>query len=130
MAGNTFGEQFRITTFGESHGGGVGVVVDGCPPRLELTENDIQIELDRRRPGQSRLVTQCKEDDRVEIFSGVFEGQTLGSPIGMLVRNEDARSGAYDDMKRAMPTGPLKPNTESGTGRAVAEHRLAKLLGE
>ena len=99
MAGNTFGKQFRITTFGESHGGGVGVVVDGCPPRLELTDDDIQIELDRRRPGQSRLVTQRQEADRVEIFSGVFEGRTIGSPIGMLVRNEDARSGAYDDMR-------------------------------
>ena len=79
MAGSTFGEQFRITTFGESHGGGVGVVVDGCPPRLELDVTDIQIELDRRRPGQSRLVTQRKEDDRVEIFSGIFEGKTLGT---------------------------------------------------
>ena len=96
MAGNTFGEQFRITTFGESHGGGVGVVIDGCPPRLELDASDVQVELDRRRPGQSRLVTQRNEDDRVEIYSGLFEGRTLGSSIGMLVRNEDARPGAYE----------------------------------
>ena len=86
MAGNTFGEQFRITTFGESHGGGVGVVIDGCPSRLELDTSDVQVELDRRRPGQSRLVTQRNEDDLVEIFSGLFEGRTLGSSIGMLVR--------------------------------------------
>ena len=85
MAGNTFGSTFRITTFGESHGGGVGVVVDGCPPRLELSEEDIQVDLDRRRPGQSRLVTQRKEADEVEILSGLFEGLTLGSSISMLV---------------------------------------------
>ena len=78
MAGNTFGSTFRITTFGESHGGGVGVVVDGCPPRLKLSEEDIQVDLDRRRPGQSRLVTQRKEADEVEILSGLFEGLTLG----------------------------------------------------
>ena len=89
MAGNTFGSTFRITTFGESHGGGVGVVVDGCPPRLELSEEDIQVDLDRRRPGQSRLVTQRKEADEVEILSGLFEGLTLGSSISMLVRNKD-----------------------------------------
>ncbi|HCK74887.1 MAG TPA: chorismate synthase, partial [Acidimicrobiaceae bacterium] len=98
MAGNTFGSTFRITTFGESHGGGVGVVVDGCPPRLELSEEDIQVDLDRRRPGQSRLVTQRKEADEVEILSGLFEGLTLGSSISMLVRNKDAQSGAYEDM--------------------------------
>ncbi|MEC7916078.1 MAG: chorismate synthase [Actinomycetota bacterium] len=137
MAGNTFGEQFRITTFGESHGGGVGVVVDGCPPRLELTENDIQIELDRRRPGQSRLVTQRKEDDRVEIFSGVFEGQTLGSPIGMLVRNEDARSGAYDDMKSTYRPSHADWTTEAkygirnwqGGGRASARETIGRVAG-
>ena len=76
MAGNTFGKQFRITTFGESHGGGVGVVVDGCPPRLELTDDDIQIELDRRRPGQSRLVTQRQEADRVEILTALTPTRT------------------------------------------------------
>jgi len=95
---NTFGQLFRITTWGESHGGGVGVVVDGCPPRLKLTEADIQPDLDRRRPGQSKIVTPRKEADRVEILSGTFEGRTLGTPISMWVRNEDARSEAYTEM--------------------------------
>jgi chorismate synthase len=95
---NTFGHLFRITTFGESHGGGVGVVVDGCPPRLPLTEADIQPDLDRRRPGQSRIVTPRKESDTVQILSGTFEGKTLGTPICLLVRNEDARSEAYTEM--------------------------------
>lgn len=93
--GNTFGHLFRITTWGESHGGAVGVVVDGCPPRLALTEADIQAELDRRRPGQSRITTQRQEEDRCEILSGVFDGHTLGTPISMMVRNTDARSQHY-----------------------------------
>ncbi len=97
--GNTFGSNFRITTFGESHGGGVGVIVDGCPARLPIDLDDIQHELDRRRPGQSRLVTQRDEDDRVEILSGVADGLATGAPIAMLVRNKDARSGAYDHLK-------------------------------
>jgi chorismate synthase len=96
---STFGTIFRISTFGESHGGGVGVVVDGCPPRVELDADDIQRDLDRRRPGQSRLVTQRDEADRVEILSGVFEGRTLGTAIALLVRNTDARSGAYENMR-------------------------------
>ena len=91
--GSSTGRLFRITTFGESHGGGVGVVLDGCPPGLELSEADIQPDLDRRRPGQSRLVTQRDESDKVEILSGVYEGRTLGSPIAMLVRNADQISG-------------------------------------
>src|SRR5689334_1845921 len=95
---NTFGHLFRITTWGESHGGGVGVVIDGCPPRLELTEADIQPDLDRRRPGQSKIVTPRKETDTVQILSGVFEGKTLGTPISMWVRNEDARPEAYSEM--------------------------------
>lgn len=95
---NTFGHLFRITTWGESHGGGVGVVVDGCPPRLKLSEADIQPDLDRRRPGQSKIVSPRKESDTVQILSGVFEGQTLGTPICMWVRNEDARSEAYSEM--------------------------------
>lgn len=96
---STFGTIFRISTFGESHGGGVGVVVDGCPPRLPLSVEEIQRDLDRRRPGQSRLVTQRDEADRVEILSGLFEGVTLGTAIALLVRNTDARSGAYEDMR-------------------------------
>src|SRR5215470_1689898 len=97
--GNTFGLLFRITTFGESHGGGVGVVIDGCPPNLELGERDIQGELDRRRPGQSKITSQRDEKDGCEILSGVFEGKTLGTPIALLVRNEDARPEAYAEIK-------------------------------
>lgn len=96
--GNTFGHLFRITTWGESHGGGVGVVIDGCPPRLALTEADIQPELDRRRPGQSKIVTPRKEADAVQILSGTFEGRTLGTPISLVVKNEDQRSEAYTEM--------------------------------
>jgi chorismate synthase len=96
--GNSFGQLFRITTWGESHGGGVGVVIDGCPPRLGLVEADIQPDLDRRRPGQSAIVSPRKEADRVEILSGTFGGKTLGTPISMWVRNEDARPEAYSEM--------------------------------
>ena len=93
-----FGRCFQIATWGESHGGGVGVVVDGCPPRIPLSEEQIQRELDRRRPGQSKIVTPRDEADQCEILSGVFEGQTLGSPIAVLVRNKDARPAAYEEM--------------------------------
>jgi chorismate synthase len=96
---SVFGTLFRIATFGESHGGGVGVVVDGCPPRLAISVEEIQRDLDRRRPGQSKLTTPRNEADRVEILSGMFEGKTLGTPIAMLVRNEDARSSSYEDFK-------------------------------
>jgi len=96
---NTFGHFFRVTTFGESHAGAVGVVVDGCPPRLRLSEADIQTDLDRRRPGQSRIVSQRQEPDTVEILSGVFEGRTLGTPIAMIVRNRDARPESYSEIK-------------------------------
>lgn len=96
--GNTFGRLFRVTTWGESHGGGVGAVVDGCPPRLPLCAGDVQAELDRRRPGQSDLTTPRAEADRVEILSGVFEGLTLGTPLAMLVRNRDARPEAYEHL--------------------------------
>jgi chorismate synthase len=96
--GNTFGQLFRTTTFGESHGGGVGVVIDGCPPNIELSEREIQRELDRRRPGQSKVTTQRKEADQCEILSGVFEGKTLGTPIGILVRNKDARPEEYAEV--------------------------------
>lgn len=96
---SSFGTLFRTTTFGESHGPAVGVVVDGCPPRLAITEDLVQRELDRRRPGQSRLVSQRKEADKVEILSGVLDGLSLGTPIAMLVRNEDARSRDYEEMR-------------------------------
>src|SRR2546421_140685 len=95
---NTFGHLFRITTWGESHGGGVGVVVDGCPPRLALSETDIQPDLDRRRPGQSKIVSPRKEPDKIQILSGTFEGKTLGTPISLWVKNEDARREAYTEM--------------------------------
>ncbi|MBL9170188.1 MAG: chorismate synthase [Verrucomicrobiales bacterium] len=95
---NTFGHLFRITTWGESHGGGVGVVVDGCPPGIELAETDIQPDLDRRRPGQSKITTPRKEADTVRILSGVFEGLTLGTPISLMVSNTDARPEAYSEM--------------------------------
>ncbi|MFZ4518975.1 MAG: chorismate synthase [Microthrixaceae bacterium] len=118
---STTGQLFRITTFGESHGGGVGVVVDGCPPLLGLTEDDIQPDLDRRRPGQSRLVTQRDEADRVEILSGVVDGRTLGSPIALLVRNQDHRSGAYDHMAELYRPSHADWSTEAKYGvRAVA----------
>src|ERR1700745_2702083 len=96
--GNTFGQLFRVTTFGESHGGGIGVVVDGCPPQVKITEHDIQTELDRRRPGQSKITTQRKEEDRCEIVSGVFQGKTLGTPIAIVVRNKDVRSEDYSEI--------------------------------
>ena len=96
---NSFGKLFTVTTWGESHGLAVGAVVDGCPPRLPLAAGEIQADLDRRRPGQSDIVTPRKEEDRVEILAGVFEGRTTGAPISMLVRSTDARSGAYDDMR-------------------------------
>ncbi len=96
---NRFGKLFTITTWGESHGPAVGVVVDGCPPRLPLAVEEIQAELDRRRPGQSDIVTPRKEEDRVEILSGVFEGRTTGTPLSMLVHNGDQRPGAYAEMK-------------------------------
>ncbi len=99
MSSNTFGHLFRVTTFGESHGGAVGVVVDGCPPRLKLSADDIQPDLNRRKPGQSSIVTQRKEEDRVEILSGVFQNLTTGTPIGMMVRNQDARSDAYSEIQ-------------------------------
>ncbi len=96
-----FGQLFRLSTWGESHGGGVGVVVDGCPPRIELSEADIQPDLDRRRPGQSEIVTPRQEEDKCRILSGVFEGRTLGTPISVMVMNKDARPEAYREMATA-----------------------------
>jgi chorismate synthase len=100
MAGNSFGDIFRITTFGESHGGAVGVVVDGCPPGLSLSASDIQKQLDRRKPGQSDITTPRKEEDTIQILSGVFEGVTTGTPILLLAFNKDVRSEDYDHLKR------------------------------
>lgn len=98
MAGNSLGQHFCVTTFGESHGPAIGGIVDGCPPGIELSTSDLQKDLDRRRPGQSRYTTQRRESDRVEILSGVFEGRTTGTPIGLLIKNEDQRSGDYTNI--------------------------------
>ena len=132
---SSFGNVFRATTFGESHGGGVGVVVDGCPPRLPLTTEEIQFDLDRRRPGQSRLVTQRQEADEVEILSGVFEGLTLGSPIALLVRNTDARPHAYDHLKDVFRPSHADYTTEAkyglrnwqGGGRSSARETIGRV---
>jgi len=99
MSGNSFGHLFKFTTFGESHGPAIGVVVDGVPPNIPLSEEDIQVWLDKRKPGQSRFTTQRKESDEVEILSGTFEGATTGTPVALLIRNTDARSKDYDDIK-------------------------------
>jgi len=99
MSHNTFGHLFRVTTWGESHGPAIGCVVDGCPPGIALVENDLQVWLDKRRPGQSRFTTQRKESDTVRIMSGTFEGETTGTPISLMIENEDVRSKDYDDIK-------------------------------
>ena len=129
------GRLFRVTTFGESHGGGIGAVVDGCPPRLPLNEEIIQHDLDRRRPGQSRLTTLRDEADKVAILSGVFEGRTLGSPIAMLVGNTDARPNAYEDFKDIYRPSHADYTTEAkygirnwqGGGRASARETIGRV---
>lgn len=132
MAGSTFGNQFKITTWGESHGKAVGVVIDGCPAGLPLTESDIQYYLNLRKPGQSRYTTPRKEDDAVEIMSGTFEGKTTGSPIFLIVFNKNARSSDYSDIARYyrpdMQTIHLMPNTASETTGAAAVHPPVKPL--
>jgi chorismate synthase len=133
--GSSFGQLFRITTWGESHGGGVGVVIDGCPPRIELSEEDIQRELDRRRPGQSAIVTQRDEADRCQILSGVFEGRTLGTPISILVMNRDAKPEAYSEMKAAFRPSHADFTYEAkygirnwqGGGRASARETVGRV---
>ena len=105
MAGNTLGSVFRVTTWGESHGAALGAVIDGCPAGLDLTEDDIQQALDRRKPSQGAASTSRGEKDRVEILSGVFEGKTTGTPISLLIRNADARSSSYNDLKDVFRPG-------------------------
>ena len=105
MPGNTFGQIFTVTTFGESHGKAIGCIVDGCPPNIELSELDIQPDLDRRKPGTSRHVTQRREADEVEILSGVFEGKTTGTPIALLIRNTDQRSKDYGNIAESFRPG-------------------------
>ena len=135
MPGNSFGQIFKITTFGESHGGAVGVVVDGCPPNIEITEAEIQIELDRRKPGQSHITTPRKEQDMIHILSGIFEGKTTGTPILLLAYNGDMRSEDYDHLKtvyrpsHADYTYHLKYGQRDprGSGRASARETLARV---
>ena len=105
MSGNTFGTLFTVTTFGESHGPAIGCVIDGCPPGMELSEADIQLDLDRRKPGTSRHVTQRQEADKVEILSGIYEGKTTGAPIALLIRNEDQRSKDYGNIAETFRPG-------------------------
>jgi chorismate synthase len=133
--GSVFGHLFRISTFGESHGGGVGVVLEGCPPRLEIAVDEIQRDLDRRRPGQSVLTTPRQEADQAEILSGVFEGRTLGSPIAILVRNKDARPSAYEEMKDTYRPSHADFTTDAkygvrnwqGGGRASARETIGRV---
>src|SRR5205814_288455 len=105
MSGNTLGTLFTVTTFGESHGPAIGCVIDGCPPGMQLSESDIQPDLDRRRPGTSRHVTQRREEDKVEILSGVYEGKTTGTPICLLIRNTDQRSKDYSEIAQTFRPG-------------------------
>lgn len=129
------GKIFSITTFGESHGGGVGVVVDGCPPRLSISVSEIQRDLDRRRPGQSHLTTPRDEQDKIEIISGLFEGQTIGSPIAMWVGNQDARPEAYEELKNLYRPSHADYTTEAkygirnwqGGGRSSARETIGRV---
>jgi chorismate synthase len=133
--GNTFGQLFRVTTFGESHGGGIGVVIDGCPPKIDISDAEIQRELDRRRPGQSKVTTQRKEGDRCEILSGIFAGKTLGTPIAILVRNKDARPEDYAKMKSTFRPSHADFSYEAkygirnwhGGGRASARETIGRV---
>lgn len=144
MAGSTLGQQFRITTWGESHGPALGVVIDGCPAGIPLTEADIQVELDRRKPGQTAITTPRKEADAVEILSGVFTGEdgiqkTTGTPISLMIRNTDQRSGDYEKMKQEVPSGYRKGHADEvydmkygfrdhrGGGRASARETAARV---
>ncbi len=135
MAGNTIGQVFRVTTFGESHGLALGAIVDGCPPGIELTEADMQHDLDRRRPGTSRYTTQRREPDEVKILSGVFEGKTTGTSIGLLIENTDQRSKDYSNIKDRFRPGHADYTYQQkygirdyrGGGRSSAVKRLCVL---
>ena len=135
MAGNSFGTFFRITTWGESHGKALGVVIDGCPPQIELSEEDIQKEMERRRPGQYIGSSPRKERDRVEILSGIFEGKTTGTPISFLIRNEDVDSGPYEEWKEVFRPGQADFTYQAkygirdyrGGGRASARETVGRV---
>lgn len=134
-AGNSFGHLFRITTFGESHGGAVGVVIDGCPPGLRISKEEIQKELDRRRPGQSAITTPRNEQDEIHIMSGIWEGQTTGMPIMLMAHNKDVRSQDYDTLKELYRPGHADYTFEQkyglrdwrGSGRASARETLGRV---
>lgn len=135
MAGNTFGQLFRVTTFGESHGGAVGCVVDGCPPGLAISKEDIQKDLDRRKPGQSKITSPRMEEDKIDILSGVFEGKTTGTPIMMMAKNKDAKPEDYKVLKTLFRPGHADFTFQKkfgirdwrGSGRASARETLARV---
>ena len=135
--GNSFGKIFKVNTFGESHGGAVGVILDGCPPRLELDIEQIQNELDRRKPGQSQITTPRKEEDKLEILSGIKDNITLGTPIAMIIRNKDQRPSDYSNIEKvfrpshADGTYHLKYGiqADSGGGRASARETIGRVAG-
>ena len=135
MTGNTFGKIFKVTTWGESHGSGLGCVIDGVPADINLNEKYIQSFLDKRKPGQSKYTTQRKEDDQVEILSGVFEGKTTGTPISLLIRNKDVKSKDYDDIKDKFRPGHADYTYQMkygfrdyrGGGRASARETVARV---
>ncbi|MEQ1556051.1 MAG: chorismate synthase, partial [Gallionella sp.] len=135
MSGNTFGTSFTVTSFGESHGAAIGCIVDGCPPGMELCAADLQHDLDRRKPGTSRHVTQRRESDTVEILSGVYEGKTTGTPIALLIRNEDQRSKDYGSIADTFRPGhadytywqKFGIRDPRGGGRASARETAARV---
>ena len=135
MGGNSFGKLFRITTWGESHGEALGVVIDGCPPRIDLSNEDIQKELDRRKPGQGKGSSPRKEKDRVEVLSGIFEGKTTGTPLSLLIRNEDVDSSPYEEWKEVFRPGQADFTYQAkygirdyrGGGRASARETVGRV---
>ena len=137
MSGNTFGKIFTLTSFGESHGKALGCVIDGCPPGIDLSENDIQKDLDRRKPGNSKFTTQRKESDKVEILSGIFEGKTTGTPICLIIHNEDQRSKDYGEIKDKFRPGHADFTYTKkygfrdyrGAGRSSARETVARVAG-
>jgi chorismate synthase len=132
MPGSSIGEMFRVTTFGESHGPALGCIIDGCPPGMPLAEEDLQGDLDRRKPGTSKYATQRQESDQVKILSGVFEGLTTGTSIGLMIENEDQKSKDYSAIKDlfrpAHADTPIRKSMASGTIAAADVHRLGRPL--
>ena len=129
MSGNSIGKLFTVTSFGESHGPALGCIVDGCPPGLPLSEEDLQADLDRRKPGSSRYTTQRKEDDTVKILSGVFEGKTTGTPIGMIIENQDQKEQGLQQDQGSIPACPCRLHLSAEIRRARLSWRRA-LFGQ